>query len=884
MILRCIQFRVAFACWLIMCALPTQARDAQRTAAVPAPHSLTVEEGFSEPIGLHDPTPRFSWKLPEGTTSQTAYHIRVHSRDNSLWDSGWVDSAQSVLAPYGAEPLKSRDRAKWQVRFRDENGEESAWSDAAHFELGLLSAADWRAQWIRPAGEHAVDVERVGWLRRRFSLQSNPAQARLYVTARGLFEVRLNGRRVGDDHFANGWTSYHKRLDSLTYDVAEHLQAGDNVIEVTLGTGWYAGRFPFGTKEHGPYGAHPEALLQLEVAHRDGSRETVLSDGEWEGTFEGPIISSSIYDGEVYDARRQLGGWQPVLADPDLGAARLIPKPFPPVRQTQTLTPQAITEPEPGRYIFDLGQNIVGWARINVPVVDADTITLRFAEMLKQDGTLYTENYRSARSMDTYTAASTGWAKWEPHFTFHGFRYVEISGLAEDAEPENDWVTGVVLHSDLRRTGAFESSHAKLNQLQSNIAWGWRGNALDIPTDCPQRDERLGWTGDAQVFGPTAMFNTDSWAFWKSWLQTMREDQEEDGSIPDVIPAIVHWKSSPGWMDAATIIPWELYVRSGDQEVLLENFAMMEKLVGFYRSKSANGVINDLAAYGDWLQPFAKNREGDTPAPLLATAYYAHSVDLLARAAQVIGQDDKARRYATESKAVRSAFAQRYFDSAGKLTNAPETQTAYVLAIAFELIPDAMREKAAQHLARLVHDADDHLRTGFLGTPHIVRVLDESGRSELACKLLFQETYPSWFYSINQGATTMWERWNSYSHADGFGDATMNSFNHYAYGAVGQWMYERIAGLAPDPANPGYKHFYVRPLIPAQLESAAAELETPYGLAACSWEKQNGELLLRVVVPPNATATAELPDGGPPRLLPAGRHHIRFEVAHPDSN
>jgi alpha-L-rhamnosidase len=844
---------------------------AAQLSAEPA-RSLKVGDGLAEPLGFDGAMPAFSWELPGGVKKQTAYHIQTKSGDKT-WDSGWVESDQSVFVPYRGEPFESRQQVEWRVEFRDENAKDSGWSQPAHFEIGLLSTNDWKAQWIRPQGQPNTTPEAAGWLRRSFPLSRQIERARVYVAARGFFELRLNGARVGDDHFANGWTSYNKRLDTLTYDVTTQLRAGTNTIDVLIGTGWYAGRLMSGRNK---YGAHPELLLQLEVAYNDGSREMVASDRQWEGSCDGPVLSSSIYDGESYDARKQAANWQPVVVNADLGPERLAPKPFPPVREKELLSVQAISEPQPGRFVFDLGQNMVGWARVKVPVEKDQTVTLRFAEMLNSDGTLYTKNYRSAKSTDTYVAAETGTIQWEPHFTFHGFRYVELSGLPKDAKPAKDWVAGVVLYSDLPQTGKFESSHAKLNQLQSSTVWGQRGNFVDIPTDCPQRDERLGWTGDAQAFCPTAMFNYDCLGFFKSWLGSMRDDQLSDGRIPPVIPDVLRDRYSPGWMDAATIIPWEVYIRSGDASVLAENYSMMEKLVRWYHSQSVEGLLPRMGGYGDWLQPYANRQEGDTPSPLLGAAFYAHSAQLLAEAARVLRRDEDTKLYTDEAAAVKRAFSKQYFDANGKLTNAPETQTAYVLAIAFELLPQDARLKAATNLVRLVKAADGHLRTGFLGTPHIARVLDETGHGELAYDLLFQETYPSWFYPINQGATTMWERWNSYTRDKGFGDAGMNSFNHYAYGAIGQWMYERVAGLAPDPAHPGYKHFFVRPLPGKQLDWAHAELQTPYGRASSAWAKRDGKVIMDVVVPPNTTATIEFPGARKPETVLAGSYHFEL--------
>jgi len=930
-------------------------------AAAPSPVDLRIGEGFINPLGFHDATPSFSWRLPEGVKKQTAYCLEVNVEGKTLWTSGWVESDQSVFVTYGGAPLPSRQQATWRVRYRDEAGKESDWSQPARFELGLLANADWKASWIRPDvtepasgkveilsaryrskanpgkgrdvtallrnalkdGRLAIQVnneklggdpaelevktlevtykldgkeqkavfaenvqavlpptkmasETVATLRRGFPLSKPVKHARLYVTARGVFDLQLNGERVGRDHFANGWTSHGKRLDTLTYDVTSQLKPGQNAIQARLAAGWYAGRLGW-QHDKSMLSRKAELLLQLEITHRDGSTETIVSDGNWEGTFKGPILSSGLYDGEVYDARIQTDGWHPVIVNAVLGTSRLTPKPFPPVRAIETLATRTITEPQPGRLVFDLGQNMVGWAKLKIPVVKNQTVTIRFAEMLEKNGTLYTANYRSAKSTDSYTAAATGTVEWEPAFTFHGFRYVELSGFPEGTKPSPGWVTGAVLHSDLRRTGSFTSSHAKLNQLQGNIVWGQRGNFLDIPTDCPQRDERLGWTGDAQVFAATAMFNYDCHAFFKSWLGSMRDDQLGDGSVPFVIPNILGNGSSPGWQDAATIIPWAVYLRTGDREMLAENYAMMDKLVAWYRGKTRNGLGFAGHAFGDWLQPFAKTNQGDTPKDLIGAAFYAHSAQLLADAARVLGKDDDAKRFAAEAAAVKNSFIGHFLDAEGKLRNAPETQTGYLLALEFNLVPDDLRAKSVTRLLGLVQAADGHLRTGFLGTPYLAPILDRHGHPDVAFGVLFKETYPSWFYSINQGATTMWERWNSYSHDKGFGDVSMNSFNHYAYGAIGQWMYERIAGLEPDPARPGYKHFFIRPLVGGPLTSARADLETPYGKAASGWILENGILKIEALIPPNSTATLVLPGKANTTLQP-GRYQIEHKL------
>lgn len=856
--------------------------------ATPA-HSLAVGAFQSDPIGFHDAAPPLSWKLPEGEMGQTEYRIQI-STNGKTFDSEWVESEQSVFVPFPGEALQSREIATWRVNLKNEKGEALGWSEEASIEMGLLSNADWSAKWIRPNQPIDPVAEEVAWLRKNFQTRSSIEKARLHVTARGVFELQLNGKGVAEDYFANGWTPYDERLDTLTYDVTDQLiQFATNELVAKLGTGWYAGRLPFETKERGPYGKQPELLLQLEISYRDGSVETVVSDESWQGTYEGPILASSFYDGETYDARRLPRNWQAVVANSELGPAKLQPKPFAPIRKVDELIPNSINEVEPGRYVFDLGQNMVGLARIRIPIKVGETVTLRFAEMLLPDGSLYTENYRTAKSTETYIAANEGLIEWEPSFTFHGFRYVELSGLPPGSVPKADWVTGIVLQTPLQSIGSFECSLPKLNQLQSNIRWGWIGNSLDIPTDCPQRDERAGWTGDAQVFAPTALFLTDSLAFWKSWLQSMRMEQDENGVIPDIVPtARKKWRNlGPGWMDAATFIPWEAYIRTGDKSVLSDNYAMMIQLVDWYRSQSNDGLIRQMSkGYGDWLQPHQitppdpkknmSDRMGDTDFAYLGNAFYARSLQILANTAATLRKTEEATQYSAEAEALREKFRDRYFSPDGKLLLPIETQTAYALAISFNLLPAELEKKAGQHLSRLVEQSNGNLRTGFLGTPHLIPALDKTGHSELAFSILTKETYPSWFYSINQGATTMWERWNSYSHEDGFGDASMNSFNHYAYGAIGQWMYERLAGLAPDPETPGYKHFFIRPLTDIPLDSAKAELETPYGTISCSWIRaDDGSVTLSAMVPPNTTATLAMPDTSTQNLAP-GSHRIKL--------
>ena len=868
----------------------------EQSAATACPTHLRISEGFVDPIGFYDATPMFSWRLPDNaSTAQSAYRIVVASNPEQLveqpdlWDSGRVESDQSAWVPYRGAVLVSRQRVFWQVTLWDEAGNELDWSAPSCFELGLLNNEAWSGQWIglerpietpSPAEGGESDDKSTPpvfipeYLRREFSLTDELVQARLYVTAKGLFDVHLNGAQVGEDLMTPGWTPYHKRIETLTYDVTELISEGDNAIGVILGEGWYAG-IMMGKQFKYPE-AQPALLLQLELTFRDGRTQSVVTDTAWKGSNAGPIRFSGIYDGENYDAGMEMqdwdrtgfddSAWSAVLAAPVDASVPLVPKRHNPVRVTETLEPIAITEPEPGRFVFDLGQNMVGRAKVTIPVEAGQTVTLRFAEMLQQDGTLYTENYRTAKSTDTYRAACNGTVSWMPTFTFHGFRYVELSGLPEAARPEPSWVVGQVMHSNFARRGSFVSSHAKLNQLQSNITWGQRGNFLEIPTDCPQRNERLGWTGDAQVFCPTSVFNYDVHAFWMSWLQSVREEQGENGYIPNVVPNTLDDGGSPGWGDVGVTAPWDIYVRTGDRRVLSDNYDMMKRWLGAYENEAQDFIV-DRKGFGDWLQPMSTYRDGETPKDLIATAYFGRCTLIVRKVAALLGNDEDATRYAAQFDSIVRAFSAKYFDDSGKLTTEIETQTGYLMALGYDLLMPELREGATSNLLRLIKEADGHLRTGFLGTPLINSVLDRTGHVEVAFEVLFKETYPSWFFSINQGATTMWERWNSYSHAEGFGDAGMNSFNHYAYGAISEWMVERIAGLAPDPEQPGYKHFFVQPLPGGPLTSAAAELDTAYGQARCAWSIEDGKLLIQATVPMNASATLIVPEMAEPDSL-----------------
>ena len=849
---------------------------------VQKPINLTISEGFKNPLGFYDATPTFSWKLPlsENIKSQSAYQIVAASKPEllpknpDLWDSKKQNSSQSTWVKYDGKPLQSRQKVYWQVKYWNQEKQESGWSTINHFELGLLNNSDWKAKWVglntakdSIRGRGKVLIHKPQYLRKTFELKNNVASARLYITAKGVFDVSINGKNVSNDAMSPGFTTYDKRIETLTYNITDLLNNGKNTIGAELASGWYSGRLLWGTT---PWDntVSPKILCQLEVIMKDGSTTTITSDETWKGSVNGPIQFSEIYDGEVYDANLEMPNWSTnkfddknwtIVEVEDIdNKVKLEPKRHTTVKGKIELEPTSITKKD-GAIIFDLNQNMVGVPLVKVPMKKGDTLKIRFAEMLSPDGTFYTKNYRGAHSTDYYIASKDGEIEYLPKFTFHGFRFVELSGFDTSKEASKDWVTGIVQYSDFDENGTFTSSHPKLNQLQSNIVWGLRGNFLDIPTDCPQRNERLGWTGDAQVFGPTSMFNADVYKFWASWLQSVREAQLEDGAIPWTVPDTRGNKiASSGWGDVGTIIPWKIYMRTGDVGFLEDNFEMMKQWVAYHQKKS-NKYISNMMSFSDWLQPYpeSKKNTGDTSRNLIGTAFFARSCKLTAQAAEVLGKTEEQAKYEALYKTVANAFDKKFFDETGKVKGVTETQTSYLLALAFDLLPENKVKNAQANLLRKLADANNHLRTGFLGTPLLSNVLDKMEQVDLMYKLLFNETYPSWFYSINQGATTIWERWNSYSKAEGYNPMSMNSLNHYAYGAIGEWMYERIAGIAPLEA--GYKTIKIAPQVRQPLNYASAELDTPFGKVTSSWKVNDGEFTLNITVPPNTTAKVVVP-------------------------
>ncbi len=850
------------------------------------PHRLRCEYR-ENPLGIDDPQPRLTWQLddPRQDARQTAYQIRAASTidllaldEPDLWDSGKVAAPAGGQIPYGGPVLKSRQSVHWKVRIWDGDDHGSPWSAPQYWEMGLLRGRGWSAQWIGLPDEDPAQVLRpCPHLRREWTQRAPAVKARLYVTALGLHEVRLNGRRITDANLLPGWTDYRQRIPYHVFDVTTLLDPEQNAVGVKLANGWYAGHLAWNKQV---YGAVPRLLFQLEMTLADGTHQTVVSDAHWKAAT-GPLVLSDLLMGETHDARLEMPGWdapgfddqawRPVLHEAR-GAAPLQAHAGPPVRPLAERAAETVTTPAPDTYIFDFGQNLTGHVRLKVPagLPPGHTLTLRHAEVLNPDGTLYTTNLRGAAATDRYVARGGEAGVWEPVFTLHGFRYAEITGLP--AAPAPDVATAIVQHSDTPFIGAFTCSHELLNRLQQNIQWGQRGNFIEVPTDCPQRDERLGWTGDAQIFCRTAGFNADVGAFFTQWMINVTDAQREGGLYTNVAPDVAMQSAvpSPGWSDAGLIVPWTMYLTYGDRRILERHYESYRRYLDALVRQSPEFIGPDWG-FGDWLQA-----DTFTPLDLISTAYFAHSADLMRQIAEVLGRGRDARRYATLGKRVRKAFQRRFVTPDGRMVG--DTQAAYVLALHFDLLPEALRPAAVANLAHQILEGrssrwpypkrDGHLSTGFLAVDKICDVLTRGGRLDLAYRLLLNETYPSWLFPVKNGATTIWERWDGWTPDRGFADPNMNSFNHYAYGAIGDWLYRTVAGLDLAPDGAGGTHWLMRPQPlfatadrPAPLTAADAATESPLGRARSAWRIEGERFEYTIEVPPGARATVVLPVG-----------------------
>ncbi len=825
-------------------------------------------ENLSNPVGIDATRPRFTWQLisDKRNTMQTAYEIHVLEGKKLIWNSEKVLSDSSVEIIYKGSALQSAKRYYWQVRVWDNSGKASAWSETASVQMGLLQPSDWRAKWIEASSPDTV--ERISpLLRKTFHLNKSIKAATAFVTAHGLYEAWINGKKIGDAHLTPGWTSYNKRLQYQTYDVTSLLQNGANAVGVMLGNGWYRGYLAWGGNKD-VWGKNLALLFQLEISYTDGTSEIISSDESWKSST-GNILYSEIYNGETNDARKEKTGWCNANYNDadwhnalvkDFDKSILVATQNEMIKAHETFKPIRIFTTPKGDQVIDFGQNLVGFVQLKVNGNAGDKIIISHAEVLDKEGNFYTENLRAAKEQDEYILKGNGEEIFEPHFTFQGFRYIKVEGMAK-LNAEN--FTAVALYSDMQPTGNFSCSDPLINQLQHNIQWGQKGNFLDVPTDCPQRDERLGWTGDAQVFSRTASFNMNVNNFFAKWLKDVAADQEENGSVPFVIPNVLGRGAggSTGWADVSTIIPWNMYLAYGDERILENQYSSMKHWVDYMTSKSKNDLWNTGFHFGDWLfyRPEDDNdgRSAVTDKYLIAQCFYAHSTQLLINAAKVLNRQEDISSYTSLLQKIKDAFLKEYMTPNGRLVSG--TQTAYVLALNFDMLPESLREQAAKRLADNVKDYDNHLTTGFLGTPYLCHVLSRFGYTDVAYKLLLQPTYPSWLYPVKMGATTIWERWDGIKPDSSFQTPGMNSFNHYSYGAIGDWMYRVVAGIDTYTDGPGYKHIKIMPHVGGDLGYAKADLSTYYGNVGSSWKRDGDKIIFDVEIPCNTKATICFP-------------------------
>ena len=885
-------------------------------------------EYLVNPVGIDEPAPRLSWVLQsrERGGKQTAYRIIVASDERTLardrgdlWDSGKVDRSSTQNVVYKGTPLHSGQRCFWKVKVWDAEHDECRWSEIASWSKGIDT---WKADWISYVDKEPLHTDRatlhlppVRYYRKEFTAEKRVKRATIYATALGIYELQLNGRRVAENFFMPGWSDYNKRVYYNSFDVTEQLRRGENAIGIIVADGWYSGYVGYGLLVgYGPnhvgryfYGKTPAFMTQLEIEYVDGSKQIVCSDTSWKVTGDGPIREADIIMGEAYDAQRELVGWskagfddhnweQAIRAEEngstkakfyDTTGEREVELGFqkpklvqaysgPPVRITGQLKAQEVTEPEPGVYIFNFGQNFAGTIALKVKGTAGTKLQIRYGEMLHPNGRLMTENLRRARATDFYTLRGDKQGEaWTPRFTYHGFQYVEIRGLS--SKPTAETVTGLVLNSDTPLVSSFECSDPVINRLFKNIVWTQRANFVEIPTDCPQRDERLGWMGDAQTYARSASYNADVSAFFTKWMDDVDEAQRDSGAYPDYCPypmshGAPNQTYGTAWTDAGVIVPWTMWKVYNDTRIIERHYDSLTRFMDFRQKRSPKFLgVAEGNTWGDWL-----NLNEPTPIEYVDTCYFAYSTRLMADMAGAIGRSQDAAKYQQLFRNIKDAFNREYVKENGALK--VDTQTAHVLALAFGLLPDKFVHAAADRLASKIEANGFRMSTGFLGTKPLLPVLSANGHHDLAVRLFQSRKFPSWGYEVMNGATTIWERWDSYTKEDGFGrhNAAMNSFSHYSFGAVCEWMFKSLAGI--DTGGSGYDKILIAPGPPtagsnpetAPIDWVKASYDSPHGTIVSNWKVMNGEFILNVTVPANTTAAVSLPTSDAPAVRESG--------------
>ncbi|MCI2957111.1 glycoside hydrolase family 78 protein [Agromyces atrinae] len=828
-----------------------------------APDRVGFEHLGSPAVGIGTAAPRLSWIVPAAPAGwvQRSYRIELTDAAGERHEYT-IDSSESVLVAWPAAPLASRDRAVLRVAVSGADGEWSAWSEPAVVEAGLLNTEDWVATGIAAA----ADDERAPRLGTTFHVDGDVLAARLYITAHGLYRARVNGAPVDQDELAPGWTAYEERLAYQTIDVTDLVHPGRNTIDATLGNGWWRGRVGYEGRR-AVYGNDRSLLAQLEVQTSTGTH--IIATGDDWRSAPSAILADDLFDGQTTDLTVDVAEPSAPVAASSFDVGTLVAQQGPGIRATELLAPVSISYPRPGVTRLDFGQNLVGRLRLTVAEAHGEEIELRHAEVLEH-GELGVRPLRTARATDRFVLPDDGGRHvLEPEFTFHGFRYAEVTGLTDLAAAD---IRAVVIHTALRRTGWFSSSDPLLDRLHENVVWGMRGNFVGVPTDCPQRDERLGWTGDLQVFSPTAAFLFDSTGFLSGWLDDLAAEQADDGTVPWVVPDILKNPSPPtaAWGDAAVLVPWALYRASGDTEVLRRAFASMRGWVDRVAADTTPaGLWTGGFQFGDWLDPDAPPNDpfaAKTDADLVATACFFRSADVLAQSAALIGETDAATRYAEFAERTRLAFLSEYVTASGRMVS--DTVAACSLALVWDIATDdGLRAALGDRLADLVRARDFRVSTGFVGTPLVTDALTLTGHIDVAYRLLLQTENPSWLYSVTMGATTIWERWDSMLPDGTINPGQMTSFNHYAFGAIADWLHRVVAGLAIEDA--GYERVLVEPRPTSHLDHAEARLDGPRGLIATGWAReQDGRVRVHAEIPVGSAATVILPDGR------------RFDVGH----
>lgn len=886
-------------------------------------------EHRTNPVGLDDSHPRFQWQLSGKTPglSQSAYQIIVGTSaetltgdSGDLWDSQKLVSANPYVV-YSGEPLPSTSDIYWKVRTWNASDESSTWSETQKYTTALIDSKP-TAAWISfkddsPFHKEAkkLHLPSPRYYRKSLTNDKKITKAIAYASALGIYELHLNGKRVGDTYFAPGWTNYRKRVYYNTYDLTAELQSGANTLGAIVADGWYAGYVAYGKMVgYGPYktgrntyGKTPALMVQLELTYDDGSKESLSTDATWTVTT-GPEHEADFLMGEAYDARKELGAWSTNGYDDSAWQSAVLAKdngshkhlfidrfkkeeqefgfvkppvlqayPAQPVRITEELPSKTVTEQKAGIHIFDLGQNIAGLIRLKVTGEAGQKLTIRFGEVLHPDGRLMTENLRQARSTDTYICKGDPKGEsWTPRFTSHGFRFIEITGLTK--KPSTSMVTGLVMHSDTPFSSGFECSDPSVTQIYKNAVWTQRGNWIDLPTDCPQRDERMGWTGDAQIYATSAAYHADVAAFFKKWLRELEDDMTPEGYYPSYAPYPVgHGRAIHGtaWSDAGIIVPHSIWKATGNPDFFVNHWPAMTRFMDARKKHDPELKGTAFGApWGDWL-----NVDDPTPHEYVDLCYFAIVCRQMAAMAEAQSLSDEAKKYTDWLEILRKNFRANHLREDGSIN--PTSQSAYVLALDGGLLVDSEeRNTAGAHLAKLLKSKsgpkNTGMTTGFLGTKPLLPVLTETGNLDLAVSLIQSRKFPSWGYEVKNGATTIWERWNSYTEEHGFGgpngkmNAGMNSFSHYAFGAVTEWMMSTLAGIAP--AEPGYSKILLHPHFPSKdatdetdsISWVEAHHDSPHGRISISWKRDaDDSLIYETTIPPNTTAELILPESSP---------------------